>query len=333
MRTDRIKHFFVNVVGNWLRKNSTIVWSFSIALLFFGLARVVYFDNNKFFGYSFLGETLTAAVAFLLVFFFGKTIVLYINQLIERYIVRLFSTVLYEFWVNQSSKLAENLKRQLRDRESDSVPEEENYFSECPPIVLDTSAIIDGRVLGIIKSGFLDNTIIVTQSVIDELKNMADKSNQYKKEKGRRGLDILNDIKKATGKSRFKIIDTHINMKLNGSVDKSLLDFCVKTKAKIITLDFNLNKAAQVSNVPVLNVNKLSNEVKVNLTPGDIVLLKLLQEGKESGQSVGYLDDGTMIVVRDSSNFIGQHKEVVIEKVIQTDAGKMIFAYLTSLEI
>ena len=186
---------------------------------------------------------------------------------------------------------------------------------------------------GVLKAGFLEGKIIVTQSALDELKNMADKKNDpLKRDKGRRGLDILNQIKKLAGKNNFEVVSINVSKKINGAVDKSILDFCVKVKARIATLDFNLNKESQVYGVKVLNVNKLANEIKMNLAPGDLVILKLLQEGKETGQCVGYLEDGTMIVVRDSIDFLGQHKEVIIEKVIQTDAGRMVFAHLSYLD-
>ena len=334
MIPDRYIRVLTENTSKFLRVNAKLIWSFVIGFVFFEIARLVYFYNHHLLGLEFLGEMIVGIAAFTLTYSFGKSLVDYFAHWLQIQVSNVFKTVLYDFWVNQSAKLIDSL-RQVREGKDDKslVDNEENYYVSCPPIVLDTSAIIDARILGVLKCGFIDNNIIVTQSVINELKNMADKSNKSKKDKGKRGLDILNDIKKVVGKKRFYVIDTKLDPKDTGGVDQSLLNFCVKHKAKIATLDFTLNKAAQVSGIEVLNVNKLANEIKINLSPGDVVLLKLLQEGKEVGQSVGYLEDGTMIVVRESTQHLGEHREVVIEKVIQTDAGRMVFAYLNGNNI
>ena len=169
--------------------------------------------------------------------------------------------------------------------------------------------------------------IIVPQGVVDELQHLADKKNNIKRQKGRRGLDVLRDIKKTVGKKRFSILESKEKVE---DVDKSLVEFCRKNKTTLVTVDYNLNKAAQIVGVEVLNINKLANEVKTNLIPGEILLIKLVQQGKEPSQAVGYLEDGTMIVVKNAAKFIGDHKDVVIDKVLQTSAGKMLFASLAS---
>ncbi|TXI34329.1 MAG: hypothetical protein E6Q58_01660 [Niabella sp.] len=245
---------------------------------------------------------------------------------IEGVIERIFRSVLYDFWVSQSAKVVEIVRRQNARVAVEDPSVRDEFHKVVPPIVLDTSSIIDGRILGLLRTSFLDNVIIVTQSVIEELKRIADKESSTKKERGKRGLDILYEIKKLAGKGRFITIDTNFTYKNGNTVDQSLIDFCVEKKAKIATLDMNLIKAAELSGVKVLNINKLVTEIRMNLKPGDIVNIKLMQQGKEPGQTIGYLEDGTMIVVRDSFPHIGENHDVLVEKVIQTEAGKLIFA-------
>lgn len=296
------------------------------------ISRASYFDKNPLFSLNYFGEALTAVSFFFFFFFLGKTIFTRIGKWFETFILNFFRRVVTEVWTFQVNKIVEIVeeirrsseeKRISREKEQKLQPE---YNSLVTGIVLDTSAIIDGRVLGVIKAGFLDGLFIVPQNVINELQFMADKSNKLKREKGRRGLDVLKDIRKAVGKKNFMIVEVDTKPE---EVDHSLVYFCKKNKTKIATVDFNLNKAAQVAGIKVLNINQLANEIKLNILPGEVMMVKLVQEGKDDGQAVGYLEDGTMIVVRDGSNFIGEYKEVLIQKVIQTNAGRMIFALLS----
>jgi len=318
-----------------IHNNPKFAWAFSLSLIVTLISHFLFYDHY-YFVYKWLGEALIASVVFLFIYFLGKPIIFYIGGWMERLIKNTLTNILYDFWINQSAKLSDSFRR---SPQSISIDDEasfigDSYKSLVSPIVLDTSAIIDGRIYGVMKAGFLDGKILVTQSAVDELKNMADKKNDpLKRDKGRRGLDILNSIKKQVGKNNFEVVNIKASKKINGAVDKSILDFCLKINAKIATLDFNLNKESQVYGIKVLNVNKLANEIKMNLAPGDLVVLKLLQEGKEPGQCVGYLEDGTMIVVRDSIVHLGGHREVIIEKVIQTDAGRMVFAHLSFSEV
>ena len=232
---------------------------------------------------------------------------------------RLVMGALYEFWRDQSKKLIEAIKRESPR----NVQEPLKMHIPASPIVLDTSSIIDGRIIGVIKSGFLDGMIVVPQNVVDELQYMADKSNNMKRQKGRRGLDLLKEIKDAAGRKKFVVVNIKSKPE---DVDKSLINYCKKNHARIATVDFNLNKAAQVNGVVVLNINNLANEVKTNILPGEILTVTPIQEGKEPRQTLAYLEDGTMIVVKDSAEYIGKEKKVVVEKILQTSAGRMIFA-------
>jgi len=193
------------------------------------------------------------------------------------------------------------------------------------PVVVDTSALIDGRVKDIAESGFLTATLLVPKFVLSELQHIADSSDALRRGKGRRGLDILNELKKMKKKGvDVKIIDdTGEGAK---EVDGKLIEIAKNHKAKVLTVDFNLNKVASASNIGVLNVNELSNAIKAVMVPGDKISLKVVSVGKESTQGVGYLEDGTMIVVENGSSFVGKTVEVEVSRFLQTVAGRMIFA-------
>lgn len=315
--------FFTRIFSR-LSMFSTIIWSFLVGLIGLSLSKSIYFNEQYLFSIPFLGEVLIACISFLLTYFFGAILIHSISRAFENFVVKTFRTVLNEFWRVQYARLIDAISKETK-----SKPQKDDTKIDIPysslPIVLDTSTIIDGRILGVIQTGFLDAQIIVPQNVIDELQHMADKSDAFKRQKGRRGLDALKDIRKSMPKGAFTVVDLKTKP---DEVDKSLVLYCKKNKAKIATVDYNLNKAAQVSGVKVLNINRLANEIKTNLLPGEIMIVKLVQKGKEEGQAVAYLEDGTMLVVRNASEHVGAHKEVKVSKVLQTSAGRMIFAEL-----
>lgn len=302
---------------------SSIIWSLVIGLIGLFLSESIYFNEKYLFSIPFLGEVLIACLLFLFTYFFGSIIVRSISTGFENFVMKTIRTVLNEFWRVQYARLVEAISRENKVIVVPEAPVKKEYNPSA--VVLDTSTIIDGRILGVIQTGFLDAQIIVPQNVIDELQHMADKSDALKRQKGRRGLDALKEIRKSTPKGVFTIVDLKSKPE---DVDKSLVSYCRKHKAKIATVDFNLNKAAQVSGVKVLNINRLANEIKTNLLPGEIMIVKLVQKGKEEDQAVAYLEDGTMLVVKNASSYVGAHKEVKVEKVLQTSAGRMIFAEL-----
>lgn len=322
---DRLKTFLNKSYQKYIRTNSRYLWSLAIATLSFVLSRHYYFKDHPLFSIPYLGATLVEAVVFLLLFFYGGISLRFIGKWLENFFVgvlyQAYTRAYTEFWKVQTARLVEAIKR--------DEPELSLVKVEYPrdSIVLDTSTIIDGRILGAIRTGFLDNPIIVSQNVIDELQHMADKSNDMKRQKGRRGLDALKDIRKLCGKNNFKVVDLKAGSE---PVDKSLVEFCRTHKCKLATVDFNLNKVAQVAGVKVLNINSLANEIKTNLIPGESLFVKLVQIGKEEDQAVGYLEDGTMIVIKNASEYVGENKEVTVEKVLQTSAGRMIFAVINS---
>ena len=192
------------------------------------------------------------------------------------------------------------------------------------PMLLDTSAIIDGRIVDVVKLGFLYGTLIVPRFILAELQRIADSSEDLKRAKGRRGFEILEDLKKV------KLIKTEI---IEGSFDKtiddSLLKLAKNLKAKIITTDFNLNKVATLAGIGVLNINELVNAIKTTVLPGELLDVQIIHEGKENNQGVGYLSDGTMIVVENGNKMVGKKAQTEVTRVLQTAAGRMIFAQAT----
>jgi len=185
--------------------------------------------------------------------------------------------------------------------------------------LLDTSAIIDGRIMDILKTGFLEGKIIVPKFVLKELQQIADSTDPIKRQRGRRGLEILNTIQKETGVNVSVHDDDVPDVK---EVDAKLVKLAQLLDAKIMTVDFNLNHVASFQGVKVLNINELANALKPVVFPGELMTLKLLKEGKEYNQAVGYLDDGTMVVVEDARRLIGQEVKVAVTSVLQTPAGR-----------
>ncbi len=192
------------------------------------------------------------------------------------------------------------------------------------PKILDTSVIIDGRILEIMRTGFLEGPIIIPEFVLVELRHIADSSDSLKRVRGRRGLDILNKIQ-----TEFEIqiynTDSEKALKEIPEVDVKLLKLAQIMKGKVVTNDFNLNKVAAIKEVPVLNINELSNAVKPLAIPGEKMIVSLIKQGKDREQAVAYLDDGTMIVVEDGRKYIGKTLEITVTSVLQTAAGRMIF--------
>ena len=193
--------------------------------------------------------------------------------------------------------------------------------------LLDTNVIIDGRIIDIYKSGFLEGPIIVPVFVLEELQKIADSSDVLKRNRGRRGLDILNHIKKS--KDDIDIIADDFDE--ISEVDSKLVKLAKMKGYKIVTNDYNLNKVAELQGISVLNINDLAIAVKPVVIPGEQIFVQLVKYGKEEGQGVAYLEDGTMIVVENGAQAIGKEVSVIITSVLQTAAGKMIFAKLESV--
>lgn len=196
---------------------------------------------------------------------------------------------------------------------------------DLSPKILDTSVIIDGRIADIMKTGFIEGKIVIPEFVLVELRHIADSSDSLKRNRGRRGLDILKKIQSQYG---VEIYNTDNEKTINAipEVDVKLLELASIMNGKVVTNDYNLNKVASIKGVPVLNINELANTLKPVVLPGEIMDITPVKEGKESAQALAYLDDGTMIVVEDGREYIGEEIHVTVTSVLQTSAGRMIFA-------
>lgn len=195
--------------------------------------------------------------------------------------------------------------------------------------ILDTSVIIDGRIADICKTGFVEGTLVIPEFVLEELQHIADSSDLLKRNRGRRGLDILNKIQKELD---VQVLIYEGDFEEISEVDSKLVKLAKVLQGKVVTNDYNLNKVCELQGVEVLNINDLANAVKPVVLPGEEILVQVIKDGKEYGQGVAYLDDGTMIVVEGGREFIGSNLDVLVTSVLQTSAGRMIFAKPKLLE-
>lgn len=212
-----------------------------------------------------------------------------------------------------------NQIRRSSQKDKDKTVKPENRVM---PKILDTSVIIDGRIADICKTGFVEGPLVIPSFVLEELRHIADSSDSLKRNRGRRGLDILNKIQNEL-EIPVEIIEK--DFEELSEVDTKLLKLAQLMNGSVITNDYNLNKVAEFQRVSVLNINELANAVKPVVLPGEEMVVQIIKDGKESGQGVAYLDDGTMIVVDGGKKFIGETIGVVVTSVLQTAAGRMIF--------
>ena len=254
------------------------------------------------------------------------------NILIVSDVLPIFVTVLTGYWgFRVGFKKRDELisffssnKSKKKDADDSGKDETKNKLK-----LLDTSVIIDGRIADICQTGFLEGTLVIPQFVLEELQHIADSSDVLKRNRGRRGLDILNKIQK----------DLPVNVEIyegdfedTHEVDSKLVKLAKLLDGVVVTNDFNLNKVCELQNVSVLNINDLANAVKPVVLPGEELNVQVIKDGKEHNQGVGYLDDGTMIVVEEGRNYIGKTIDVIVTSVLQTSAGRMIFAKPKLLE-
>jgi len=191
------------------------------------------------------------------------------------------------------------------------------------PVLLDTSVIIDGRIADVSQTGFVSGTMLVPRFVLNELQHIADSPDALRRNRGRRGLDMLNRLK---AESVTPVRITDMDVPEAREVDDKLVMLAKNLRCPIITNDYNLNRVAQLQGIVVLNINELANAVKSVLLPGETIEVKVMQEGKELGQGIGYLDDGTMIIIEEGRPYIGQTVPVLVKKVLQKPEGRLVFA-------
>lgn len=197
-------------------------------------------------------------------------------------------------------------------------------------VVVDTSVLIDGRIEGIAKTGFISGALIVPKFVLEELQMVADSQNALKRNRGRRGMKVLRGLK---DNSHFKLEMPDDDYPDIREVDGKIIALAKARRANILTVDYNLNRVADIQNVFTLNINELANSLKPAVLPGETVEIMVVQRGKEKNQGVGYLDDGTMVVVEEGIRYMRQNVQGIVSRIFQTDAGRMIFVKLKDREI
>jgi len=227
-------------------------------------------------------------------------------------------------FANRRARDREREEERQKEKEKESDKEHASQLQPVTQILLDTSAIIDGRIADISQTGFVSGALLVPRFVLNELQRIADSADTMRRNRGRRGLEMLNRLQKDTTVP-IEITDADVEDVVE--VDGKLVKMARTLHCPIITNDFNLNRVAELQGVKVLNINELANAVKPVLLPGEDIFIKIMQDGKELGQGVGYLDDGTMIVVEGGRQFMGMTIEVSVTRVLQTVAGRMIFAH------
>lgn len=215
----------------------------------------------------------------------------------------------------------------LSGKDKDKDPKNPYKVGEAK--LLDTSVIIDGRIADLVQTGFLDGILVIPAFVLGELQHIADSSDVLKRNRGRRGLDVLNRIQKD---SKVQVRVVEIDYEDIAEVDSKLVRLAKETSGKVVTNDFNLNKVCELQGVAVLNINDLANALKPVVLPGEELQVQVIKDGKEYNQGVAYLDDGTMIVIEGGREHIGGKLDVLVTSVLQTSAGRMIFAKPKLLE-
>lgn len=192
------------------------------------------------------------------------------------------------------------------------------------PYILDTSVVIDGRIADIVETGVIDNQLLMPRCVLNELQNIADSSDKMRRSRGRRGLDVLNRLRTSSSVD-FKIYEREIPEMEGQAVDLKLIILANHLDGKVVTGDFNLNKVAKLQNVKVINLNEIANALKPVFLPGELINVKVVKPGEDSAQGIGYLDDGTMVVVEDGRDAIGKNIDITVTSMLQTSAGRMVF--------
>ncbi|GGP15391.1 PIN/TRAM domain-containing protein [Oceanobacillus neutriphilus] len=272
----------------------------------------------------------------------GLVIAYFVNMPLQDMSIRVFSQVLplfimiilgylgFQVGFRRREEFMNILKPAKKDKRRSNDEEDTDSNVQHPsPKILDTSVIIDGRIADICQTNFLEGTIVIPQFVLGELQHIADSSDALKRNRGRRGLDILNRIQKELA---VKVEIYEGDFEDIPEVDSKLIKLAKVIDGIVVTNDFNLNKVCDFQGVSVLNINDLANAVKPVVLPGEELHVQVIKDGKEHNQGVAYLDDGTMIVVEEGRDYIGKNIEVVITSVLQTSAGRMIFAKPKLLE-
>ncbi len=287
-----------------------IIVALIIFFLVYNLMPLTLFNSRLFF------PTVGAFIVLSLAILFLPKFIVRIRDNIQDFIGGVTARVIEDF-------MKERERRRVISESKKKKEKKENHKHQRK-IILDTSAIIDGRFLQVAKLGFLKAEFIAPQCVLDELQEIADSKDDLRRVRGRRGLDILKELKKVKD---CKLDTADFKGKYSDmEVDKRLVKICREIKAELLTVDYNLNKVSGISGVRVLNINDLVNAIKAPVVPGEMLKVRPVQKGKEAGQAVAYLDDGTMVVVEQGIAYLNKEVNVKISRLLQTPAGQMIFA-------
>ena len=322
------------------RTTIAIVVAIIFAIIFFRFAPLIFKQSSKFadniskdlqgvsgsqIAFGTVGLIAGLFIAFLLSQMFTFIDNRYIYSVI---VILLYLGFGYMGVVIASTKRGEILPNVTLPKISESIGKDRGKKKYDPvPKILDTSVIIDGRIADIMSTGFLEGPIVIPEFVLVELRHIADSSDSLKRTRGRRGLDILKKIQTEYGVEIYNT-DNEKSLKEIPEVDVKLLKLAQIMGGKVVTNDYNLNKVAGINGVDVLNINKLANCLKPVVLPGEEMTVKLVKQGKDASQAIGYLDDGTMIVAEDGRKMIGQTTKITVTSVLQTSAGRMIFGRL-----
>lgn len=272
-----------------------------------------------------IGLIVGLSIAFLLSYWLGRSEIPVISSVLPTILFVILGYLGFQVGFKQREELiqavaAVKVPAQKKKEEEEAIPAVTHGTMYK---ILDTSVIIDGRIADICSTGFLEGVLVVPQFVLTELQHIADSSDSLKRTKGRRGLDVLKRLQQEDGP---EVLITEIDFQEVSEVDLKLVHLAKKMGGLVVTNDFNLNKVAALHGVEVLNINDLANAVKPVVIPGEEMHVVVIKDGKEQNQGIAYLDDGTMIVVEDGKFHIGNAIDVVVTSVLQTSAGRMIFA-------
>lgn len=226
-------------------------------------------------------------------------------------------------FVARQKDLRQAVRGLSKGGKSGEEPAEMSGLQDTRRILVDTSAIIDGRIADIARTGFIPGRLLIPRFVLNELQYVSDSADNLRRQRGRRGMEVLSELQKD---STIPVTITDIDVEGVREVDERLIVLARQLSCPILTNDYNLNRVAELQGVSILNINELANAVKAILLPGESLDIKIIQEGKEYGQGVGYMEDGTMVVVEDGQKYIGKSLTISVTKVLQTAAGRMIFA-------
>ncbi|ATF10726.1 PIN/TRAM domain-containing protein [Brevibacillus sp. HB1.2] len=264
-------------------------------------------------------------IAFLLFLPISKIPIPFVGDLLPLIVSGLLGYLGFQVGFRKRDEIMSVFSIGRKDKKKDSATTAANLENK----ILDTSVIIDGRIADICRTGFLEGVLVIPGFVLEELQHIADSSDVLKRNRGRRGLDILNKIQK---EMKVKVQIWEGDFEEVSEVDSKLIKLAKLINGKVVTNDFNLNKVCELQGVAVLNINDLANAVKPVVLPGEEMNVQVIKDGKEHGQGVAYLDDGTMIVVEGGREYIGNDVDVLVTSVLQTSAGRMIFAKPKLLE-